>query len=58
MVTINVKEVVLTIEEAKELYSQLDDMFGPKMAYKKPTTPFELMTTEEFNLRAQRGGHL
>jgi hypothetical protein len=55
MVTINVKEVVLTIEEAKELYSQLDDMFGPKMASLPPTPPFELMTTEEFNLRTKRG---
>jgi hypothetical protein len=55
MITINVKEVVLTIEEAKELYSQLDDMFGPKMASLPPTPPLEWMTTEEFNLRTKKG---
>jgi hypothetical protein len=55
MVTINVKEVVLTIEEAKELYSQLDNMFGPNMASLPPTPSFEMMTVAEVNLRRERG---
>jgi hypothetical protein len=55
MITINIKDVVLTIEEAKELYSQLDNMFGPKMASLPPTSSFEMMTVAEVNLRRERG---
>jgi hypothetical protein len=55
MITINIKDVVLTIEEAKELYNQLDNMFGPKMASLPPTSSFEMMTVAEVNLRRERG---
>ena len=55
MITINIKDEVLTIEEARELYNKLHEMFGPKMASLPPTPPLEWMTTEEFNLRTKKG---
>ena len=55
MITININDEILTIEEARELYNKLHEMFGPKMVYKDPTPPFEMMTVEEANLRRKRG---
>jgi len=37
MITIKINEIEMTIEEAKELYKQLGDLFGPKLASLPPT---------------------
>jgi hypothetical protein len=55
MITIKIKDVELTIEEAKELYNELHEMFRPEMASLPPIPSFEMMTTKEFNLRTKRG---
>jgi hypothetical protein len=32
MLTVKIKDIEMTIEEARELYNQLVDLFGPKLA--------------------------
>jgi hypothetical protein len=37
MLTVKIKDIEMTIEEARELYKQLGDLFGPKLASLPPT---------------------
>ena len=37
MIIIKINEIEMTIEEAKELYKQLGELFGPKLASLPPT---------------------
>jgi hypothetical protein len=37
MLTVKIKDIEITIEEARELYKQLGDLFGPKLASLPPT---------------------
>jgi len=37
MITIKINDVEMTIEEAKELYKQLEELFGQKLASLPPT---------------------
>jgi hypothetical protein len=37
MLTVKIKDIEITIEEARELYKQLGDLFGPKLESLPPT---------------------
>jgi hypothetical protein len=37
MLTVKIKDIEMTIEEARELYKQLGDLFGPKLESLPPT---------------------
>ena len=37
MLTVKIKDIEMTIEEARELYKQLGDLFGPKTLTTYPT---------------------